>query len=80
MRREGVPPGTTPLERHPVSLGLRVAPLFPNTTNDQLHPLNHNGRLAGAQLLHMHPPEFLAWLLIKRAKAKQSKRRFSTAN
>ena len=82
MRKEGVRPGTTLLERHPVNLGLRAALLFPNTTNSQSQPLshNHNGRLAGVQLLHMHQPEFLAWLLISGVKAKQSKKHFSTVS
>jgi hypothetical protein len=82
MRKEGVRPGTTLLERHPVNLDLRAALLFPNTTNGQSQPLNHNhnGRLAGVQLLHMHQPEFLAWPLIREAKTKQNEKHFSTVN
>lgn len=82
MRREGVPRGTTLLARHPVDLVLRVALLFPNTISNQPRSLshNHNGCLAGVQLLHMHQLEFLVWLLISGAKAKQSKKHFLTVN
>ena len=82
MRKEGVRPGTTLLERHPANLGHRVALLFPDTTNNQTHPLGHNrnGYLAGVQLLHMHQPEFLAWPLIREAKTKQNEKHFSIVN